>query len=43
MNIMTRNQSAGATFVLAKEAKSLWASKPNTETLGGYLKNIISK
>lgn len=40
---MKRTQSAGVSFVLAKEAKNLWASEPNTETLSGYLKNIISK
>lgn len=40
---MKRNQSAGASFGLAEEAKNLWASEPNTETLGGYLKIIISK
>lgn len=38
---MKRNQGAGAIFVFAKEAKNLWASKPNTETLGGYLKKIL--
>lgn len=27
---MKRNQGAGAIFVFAKEAKNLWASKPNT-------------
>ncbi|KAF4796534.1 Macrophage erythroblast attacher [Turdus rufiventris] len=43
MNTTKRNQSAGASFVVAEEAKIFGESEPSTETLAGYFKNIISK